>query len=71
MFSIITAKSLLLKSSFITLSILLAFTSIFPANVSANTSEVTTENAIKIFEALDNTSIIQEDGTVLFNENQC
>lgn len=66
----VKSKDFLLKSVLVFLSMLLFFTSVLPTIASADSSDVTTENAIKILEAMDNSAVIQQDGSVLFNEDQ-
>lgn len=66
----VKSKEFLLKSVLVFLSMLLFFTSVLPTIASANSSDVTTENAVKILEAMDNSAVIQMDGSVLFNEDQ-
>lgn len=66
----VKSKEIILKSVFVCLSMLLFFTSFAPTIASANSSNTTTENAVKILEAMDNSAVAQMDGSILFNENQ-
>lgn len=63
-------KQLLIKSILVALAITLFIAGIPMKDVSATENELTQQEAVKILEALDNSSVKKVDGTVLISENQ-
>lgn len=63
-------KQMLIKSLLIALAFTLFIAGIPMNNVSAKEDNLTEQEAVEILEALDNSSIKKEDGTILFNRDQ-
>lgn len=64
------SKKFTLKTFFMILALVLTVSNTLSLNASASTQELKTEEAIKILEALDQSSVQMADGTSLINENR-
>lgn len=64
------SKKFALKTFFMILALVLTVSSTLSLNASASTQELQAEEAIKILEGLDQSSVQMSDGTSLINENQ-